>query len=148
MVLRVLGLTEKLKAKPMLGFSDCETVKLDFDDIRFRTVRYWASRAMKWFRLKGFLILKSSKNRYHVVFDREVSWSENIRIVAWVVLQSHSGSLCKWFLMQCIKGCSTLRVSSKCEKPSPRIVYRFGKQSSARARQLIKKICGKTWEKQ
>jgi hypothetical protein len=30
--------------------------------------------------------------------------------------------------MQCIKGCSTLRVSRKGQKASPRIVYRHGKQ--------------------
>jgi hypothetical protein len=107
---------------------------------------------MKWFKLKGFIILKSSKNCYHVVFDRAVSWSQNMRIVAWVSLQSHSGSLCKWFLMQCIKGCSTLRVSPKREKPSPRIVYRCGNQSEnisefLKNRQLIKKISQKMRKK-
>jgi len=30
--------------------------------------------------------------------------------------------------MQCIKGGSTLRISPKKDKPSPRIVYRYGKQ--------------------
>ncbi|MEX2739273.1 MAG: hypothetical protein Q6356_009430, partial [Candidatus Wukongarchaeota archaeon] len=34
----------------------------------------------------------------------------------------------KWLLMQCIKQSSTLRISSKGEKPSPRIVFRSGKQ--------------------
>jgi hypothetical protein len=34
----------------------------------------------------------------------------------------------KWFLMQCIKEGSTLRVSPKRDKPSPRIVFRHGKQ--------------------
>ena len=29
--------------------------------------------------------------------------------------------------MQCIKGGSTLRISPKKDKPSPRIVYRYGK---------------------
>jgi hypothetical protein len=121
-------LTEKSKASPVLGFSDAETVKLDFDETSFSSVRYWALRTMKWFRLKGFVILKSSNKCYHVVFDREVSWKQNMRVVAWVALLSHNKSLAKWFLMQCIKGCSTLRVSFKHEKPPPRIVYRHGKQ--------------------
>jgi hypothetical protein len=147
--LRVLGLTEKSKVKPILGFSDVETVKLDFDDSRFETVRYWASRALRWFKLRGFLILKSSRNHYHVVFDREVSWSENMCVVAWVALESHNIGLIKWFLMQCIKGCSTLRVSPKKEKPSPRIVYRCGNESEnirefLKNRQLIKRISRKT----
>jgi len=32
----------------------------------------------------------------------------------------------KWHLMQCIKEGSTLRISPKMGKPSPRIVYRYG----------------------
>ena len=126
---KAIGLTEKSNPdKPILGYSDTETVKLDFDDAPFKVVKYWASRAMKWFGLKGFLILKSSENCYHVLFDREVSWSENMRIVAWVALLSRSRKLKTWFLMQCIKESSTLRVSPKKEKTSPRIVYRYGEQ--------------------
>ena len=145
MALRVHGLTETSKANPILGFSDTETVKLDLDDVSFRTVRYWASRTARWFKLQGFIILKSSKNRYHVMFNRFVSWAENIRVVAWVALLSHNEGLSKWFLMQCIKGCSTLRVSPKREKPSPRVVYRHGKQDESikdflKTRKIIKNI--------
>lgn len=104
-------MNEKSKANPILGFSDTETVKLDFDDASFRTVKYWASRTARWFELQGFIILRSSKNRYHIVFDRTVSWAENMRAVAWVAVLSHNKGLAKWLLMQCIKGCSTLRVS-------------------------------------
>ena len=35
--------------------------------------------------------------------------------------------------MQCIKESSTLRVSPKKEKPSPRIVYRYGKEPALQA---------------
>jgi len=112
----------------IIGFSDNATVKLDFDDVSFKIVKYWAERTMKWFRLQGFMILKSSKNCYHVLFNRPVAWSENMRIVAWVALQSRNKGLKKWFLMQCIKQSSTLRVSKKRDKDSPRIVFKFGKQ--------------------
>ena len=128
MVSRVNGLKWKLNPKPVLGYTDTETVKLDFDDTSFKEVKYWASRTMKRFKLEGFVILKSSKNSYHVLFNREVSWPENVRIVAWVSLLSHNMMLQKWFVMQCIKKGSTLRVSPKRNKPSPRIVYRYGKQ--------------------
>ena len=51
----------------------------------------------------------------------------------------------KWFLMQCIKGGSTLRISPKKDKPSPRVVYREGKQdeeieSFLARRKLIKNL--------
>jgi hypothetical protein len=86
---------------------------------------------MKWFRLKGFIILKSSEKCYHVVLDRVVSWSENMRVVAWFALMSHNKGLSRWFLMQCIKGCSTLRVSSERGKPPSRVICKFGEQNES-----------------
>ena len=101
---------------------------LDFDDTPFKMVKYWALMACRWFQLDGFLILKSSENNYHVVFNRTVSWDENMHIVAWICLQAHIEPLNKWFIMQCIKEASTLRLSPKVDKPSPRIVFRYGKE--------------------
>jgi len=127
---------------------DDETVKLDYDNVTFKKVKYWAERAMKWFKLRGFIILKSSKKSYHVVFDRCVSWSENLRVVAWIALHSQNRGLIKWLIMQCIKQSSTLRISDKKEKLSPRIVYRYGKEddqiiSFLEYRKLIKRIIRK-----
>ena len=119
---------EKSNLKFIIGYTDTETVKLDFDNTPFKQAKHWASRTIEWFKLEGFIILKSSKSNYHVVFDRTVSWKENMKIVAWVSLLSHNMKLLKWFVMQCIKEGSTLRVSPKRNKPSPRVVYRYGKQ--------------------
>lgn len=83
---------------------------------------------MKHFRLGGFIILKSSEHNYHVVFNRKVSWDENMRIVGWVCLWTKYRRLTEWLIMQLIKKGSTLRVSPKRDKPSPRIVYRYGRQ--------------------
>ena len=153
MVLKGNGLREKLShLKFIMGFSDTETVKLDFDRTPFRVVKRWALRTMKWHKLKGFLILKSSKCCYHVLFDRPVSWDRNVKIMAWVSLLSHNRLLEKWFVMQCIKECSTLRVSPKCSKRgvkgSPRIVFRYGCQENEIKRflwyrKLIKKFVRK-----
>jgi hypothetical protein len=153
----VNGLKGKLRADSLnsnnglpfiLGITDMETVKLDFDKTSFKTVKYWAFRTMKWFKLKGFIILKSSKNSYHVVFDKKVSWKENVKIMAWVSLLSQHKALTKWFIMQCIKEGSTLRVSAKKEKPEPRIVYRYGSQNNQIAeflayRKIVKGIIAK-----
>lgn len=51
-----------------------------------------------------------------------------MKIMAWVAIQSRILKVKDYVLMQCIKGSSTLRVSPKGEKPSPRIVYRYGKK--------------------
>jgi len=104
-------------------------------------------------QVEGFIILKSSENSYHVVFNRPVLWSENMHIVAWVSLLSGSEKLKTYLLMQCIKGSSTLRISSKGEKNSPRLVYRFGKQDKRikeflLERRRIKSIIGNFSRKQ
>ena len=135
--------------KSFLGFTDDETVMLDFDDTPFKTVKYWAQTAMKHFGLGGFLILKSSENHYHVVFNRRVDWAENMSIVAWVSLQSSNQNMLRYLRMQCIKKASTLRVGPKGEKMVPRIVYRDGKEDEQinlflKHRRLIKNILKNT----
>lgn len=142
---------QKWNHNSILGITDIETVKLDFDNTPFKTVKYWAFRTKKWFKLKGFAILKSSKNHYHVVFDRRVSWRENIKIMAWVCLLSKHKGLTGWFILQCIKQGSTLRVSPKKEKPSPRIVFHYGSQDNQieeflMYRRVVKSIIGKISE--
>lgn len=133
--MKVNGLKRKLDTDNgweyhfVLGFTDEETVMPDFDNTPFKTVKYWASRAKKWFKLEGFIILKSSMNNYHVVFNRKVSWPENMRIVAWVAQLSNNPMLQTWHRMQCIKEASTLRVSPKRDKPGPRIVFRCGREN-------------------
>jgi hypothetical protein len=111
-----------------LGYTDIETVKLDLDKIPFKQAKYWATRICSWFKLGGFAILKSSVNCYHVVFDRKVTWNVNVKIMAWACLVSKHRGLTGWFILQCIKKGSTLRVSPKKDKPAPRIVYRQGRQ--------------------
>jgi hypothetical protein len=77
---------------------------------------------------RDFIILKSSGNSYHVVFNRAVSWSRNVHIMCWVALFSGIESLRKFIWMQGIKESSTLRVGPKNKKPSPRVAYRWGYQ--------------------
>ena len=59
-----------------------------------------------------------------------MDWAENMSIVAWVSLQSNNHNMLRYLRMQCIKKASTLRVGPKGEKPSPRIVYREGKEDN------------------
>jgi len=125
----VNSLLETIEKNYIHGFSSKETVKLDFDEISFGLVKKWASEKMKQFKLGGFIILKSSENHYHVLFDKRVSWSKNMKIVAWISLESRNKGLLEWLRMQCIKECSTLRVSPKGKKKSPRIVFRYGSQN-------------------
>lgn len=103
---------------------------------------------MEWFKLEGFTIDEIQHENLHVVFNRRVSWTENMRIVAWVSLLSHNRMLEKWFVMECIKEASTLRVPPKRNKPSPRILFTYGKQDDQTReflgyRKLIRNITSK-----
>jgi len=97
----------------IIGFSDEETVMLDFDETSFKSVRYWARRVSRRLKLGGFIIAKSSENNYHVVFNRRVTWTENMSIIAWTALMSRKEKLRTWLIMQCIKKWPTLRVTPK-----------------------------------
>jgi len=48
MVLKANGLKKKSNTKFVIGYTDTETVKLDFDSTPFKTVKYWALRIMSW----------------------------------------------------------------------------------------------------
>ncbi len=133
------------RSQPVLGYTDRSTVKLDFDDESLKTVKYWAFRATRWFRLRGFIILTSNKNHYHVVFDRKVSWEDNLSALGWFSVLSHNPKLKDYLVMQCVKRTSTLRVAPKDDKPAPRIVFRHGIQDNQiriflKYRTLIKRI--------
>ena len=88
LVRRDVGLiNQALKAEhPYLGFSDRMTVKLDFDETDTKSTKYWANLTLEKFTLGGYVMLQSSKNCRHVVFDRYVSWDENSSIMAWVAV--------------------------------------------------------------
>ncbi len=90
MAVKVNGLTEQWNHKFILGYTDTETVMLDFDNTPLKDVKYWSRRIMQRFKLEGFTISESSENNYHVVFNRKVSWSENVGIVAWASLHSNN----------------------------------------------------------
>lgn len=84
-------------------------------------------------------------NHYHLVFDCYVPREDNLSVIAWTAIVSGKTQLLKYLGMQCIKKSSTLRVGTKGNKPSPRVVYRFGEQNYAvkeflRERRFIKSV--------
>jgi hypothetical protein len=124
------GTMKTLKAKddiPMITYSSYCTVMSDFDSDVYRNVKALAHRICNRYRLQGYLILLSSKNHFHVVYNRRVSWAINMEILAYTCMQSGNKSLTAWFLQQCHKHYSSLRVNCKGRKHSPRIVYVYGR---------------------
>jgi hypothetical protein len=123
-------LKSKASKSPILGYTDTSTVKLDYDKMKLKKVKYYAQRIKKWFRLEGFIILKSSKDSYHVLFNKTVSWTRNAEIMGWACfISSFNLPLMRYVVMQLIKKQSTLRVGFKRRKSYPKIVFRSGKQN-------------------
>ena len=114
----------------VLGYTDVETVKLDLDNMRLEEVRKWANQTLNEFDLWGYLIRRSSENSYHVIFDRPVSWSENLSIVSNVYLWVGSRDLNRWLVMQCRKQTSTIRCTPKGNKPTPTNIELKGRRDN------------------
>jgi len=117
-----------------IGISDKHTVMVDLDNVSFRKAKGIAKLACKHFKLEGFIILKSSPEHYHIVFDKPIKhWSKVLKIISWIAILSNNPDVWKWACMQAIKESCTLRISEKPTengvKPKPRIVYRFGRQN-------------------
>jgi len=73
-------------------------------------------------------VLRYRTANYHIIFNRKVSAMENHSIIAWLCMYLKDENLTKWFLMQCIKQTTTLRIGFKGNKKPPKEVYRFGNQ--------------------
>lgn len=136
----------------IIGNWSKNTVQIDFDKMPFDKVKYYAHRVNNFFfgGKSGFIIFESSKTErvakekgkkgkvtyryfernYLVAFDKKVTWTKNVHIMNWIALESGSVDLKQWVTMQCIKESSTLRFSPKIDKPSPKIVYRYGSQNN------------------
>jgi hypothetical protein len=127
-VWRVRGLSRVWSHNFVLGYTDTNTVMLDFDHTTLETVIFWSKSAKRFFKLGGFLVLESSEGSYHVVFNRAVSWADNLSIVASIAIRSRHRGLKRWLLLQCRKKSMTLRVSPKGTKQPPKLVHSEGKK--------------------
>jgi hypothetical protein len=129
------------------GDWDKNTIRLDWDDTPISEVKLWTYRALVWFKLEGFMILRSSakeyvvkskgkiihrhkKASYLVIFGKPVHWDTNVAVMNWTALESGNQNLQNYVRMQCIKKTSAARISDKSNpfKPKPKIVFRYGSQ--------------------
>lgn len=103
-----------------IGFTTRKGVCLDLDDIIRDKAEKIADYLLKKYSLEGYLLIESSPNHYHVVFNRYTSWRKTIQII-FSIRKCHD-----WATWQAKKGELTLRVSTKKEKKLPRIVQCVG----------------------
>jgi len=144
----------------LLGYSDKETVKIDWDECSLDFVKKYSLKACKKFNLEGFIILLSSQKKvnadfgeytvksYHTVFNKPVSWEKNVKIMSWLSLISNHYKLMRYTLVQIAKGSSTLRITPKTSDSNPKypkIVFVYGKTDKCvaryiKTREMLKKL--------
>lgn len=120
--------------KFIVGFTVSDGLVLDLDKMTFEEVYKMANHYCKRFKLEGFLIIQSSTNNYHVVFNRYLRWKTVVEYLGkiacncrWKYKGKPDPPLTSWVLYQCAKGSETLRISKKQRKPKPLIKLVIGK---------------------
>jgi hypothetical protein len=114
------------------GFTTTKGLLLDLDNTTLKESSAIAEKYMNRFRLEGYLILRSSENNYHVVFNRYLTWKKTLEYLFKIVWRYHyhehgvKPSLTSWAILQACKGSETLRISTKNHKRMPRIVRKHG----------------------
>lgn len=124
---------KKEKPKFVYGFTTSHGLLLDLDNTTLDETRKIAKKYMERFKLEGYVILRSSQNNYHVVFNRYLSWKKVLsclfKIVWFYHFHKHGSkpSLTFWAILQACKETETLRISMKERKAVPKVIQTKGK---------------------
>lgn len=111
----------------IVGYTSDRTAMLDLDGITRDAATELADNLRKRFKLGGYLLIKSSCDGWHVVFDRQVSWKNALRVIfAAPPCRRRWGRHLSWAELQAVKGFATLRIGKKGHKVSPRIFKTAG----------------------
>lgn len=125
--------TKAHKPKFVYGFTTSHGLLLDLDHTTLKETIWIADKYLERFKLGGYLILRSSENNYHVVFNRYMTWKKVLgclfKIVWYYHYHKHGAkpSLTFWAILQACKESETLRISTKKQKSKPKIIKRKGK---------------------
>ena len=104
-----------------IGFNTDRGLMLDLDNMKYKKAKWTAESLLKDYKLEGFLLIRSSKKNYHVVFNRYLSW----RTLTKILFSLHE--CLRWAVFQMKEGQLTLRISKKNGKDKPKIVHQLGK---------------------
>lgn len=118
---------------PMLGFTADNGVMFDLDHYKFETVEKIAENFLEQHKLKGYLIIETSKNCYSIIFNKYLKWKDVLTIMGKLYFYlggrktAHGRHYGEWLILQIIKQASTIRVSPKGNKPKPKLIKIKGK---------------------
>lgn len=104
-----------------IAFSTDRGLMLDLDNMKFRKALWIAETLMERYKLEGFLLIRSSRKNYHVVFNRYLRW----KTITKILFSQYECT--RYAVYQMKEGKLTLRVSSKNGKDRPIILLTVGK---------------------
>ena len=103
-----------------IGFTTKKGLMLDLDNISYAGVKRLADYYLETHKLEGYLILKTSRKNFHLIFNRYLSW----RKIMQIIFKTHKATA--WAIWQAKKGELTLRISKKKLHPRPKIIRQKG----------------------
>ena len=103
-----------------IGFVTKKGLMLDLDNIAYNGVKRLADYYLEVYKLEGYLIIKTSRKNFHLVFNRYLSWRKIMQIIF------KTNKSIAWGIWQAKKGELTLRISRKKLYPRPKIIYKKG----------------------
>jgi len=104
-----------------IGFNTDRGLMLDLDNMKYKKAKWIAETLLKEHKLEGFLLIRSSKKNYHVVFNSYLSW----RTITKILFSLHE--CVRWAVFQMKEGQLTLRISKKNGMDKPKILRQVGK---------------------
>ena len=111
----------------VIGYTTNKGVLLDLDHTTENRVIMLADYLFRKYGLEGYQIMQSSTHNYHVIFNKPVTWTHALSIMAMATYIFKKDKLVRWVILQTIKQSATLRLTQKMSKPSPRLVLQIGK---------------------
>jgi hypothetical protein len=113
---------EWVKEGYVIGFMTNKGLILDLDNMKFKKAKWLARTLCKQYKLEGYLLIRSSKKNYHVVFNRYLKWKTITKILF------NQYEALRWAVFQMQSGYLTLRISKKNGENKPKILLKVGKQ--------------------
>jgi hypothetical protein len=104
-----------------IGFNTDRGLMLDLDNMKYKKALRIAETLTKEHKLEGFLLIRSSRKNYHVVFNRYLTW----RTITKILFSRYE--CVRWAVFQMKEGQLTLRISKKNGKDKPKIMRQVGK---------------------
>lgn len=101
-----------------IGCTTSNYVMLDYDNMTLYDVLRDANKLLKKHELVGYALFSSSRNNYHVVFTKKMSW----RRVQKILQEAQVDRLQKWEKLRVRRQNVTLRIYGNSAKPVPEFI--------------------------